>query len=427
MMPRQNFSRMKWLALCLVIVLASCGSAGPSSSGSSAPTSAISAAPTDAPAQPRSDSSGAPGQSGAPAPPARPTPEAAPTQAPDAATEAPAAPTASGRASAGTFVVPKQEQPPTARRTLPGAVYEQPNIQQEAQSFFELFYQARSLQRGGALGPEALSQLVEGAYADYTLPLFDQDVQDARAGKLVAVNFSGLAVAVDEWQSDSAGLSGTALVTVTRTRAATRSDRSEAPQTATYQFRLKRAPADGGGVIWTAIDFFNPVTKRWVSEPEVGAEKQIADEIQSFFDEFYAARTLAPGGSFDFEKTTALTQLSYRDYTLPLLQRQQDEVNAGKLIAVSYTDLKVQVLNYDPVATNHGGIATVQVTRTSHVRRPGGDEPPQTGVYQFRLHRHMNESGRFYWLAVDFKQPEVGRWVSEIAGMSVPVPASGYG
>lgn len=178
---------------------------------------------------------------------------------------------------------------------------------------------------------------------------------------------------------------------------------------------------------WVATDFLNPATRRWVSEPTVTNEDRVASEIQTFFKEFYAARTLTPGGKLDFEKTTALTQLSYRDYTLPLLQRQQDEVDAGVLISVFYTDLTVQVFSYDPVATNHGGIATVQVRRTSRVQRADGAQPPQTGTYQFRVHRHTDEAGRSYWLAVDFKQPEVGRWVSEIAGLSVPVPASGYG
>ena len=85
------------------------------------------------------------------------------------------------------------------------------------------------------------------------------------------------------------------------------------------------------------------------------------------------------------------------------------------------------VLGYDPRATDHGGVATVQVTRTARVTRPGGAESPQTATYRFRLHDHHDESGKVYWLAVDFFQPQAGRWVSEIAGMAVSVPSAGHG
>ena len=40
---------------------------------------------------------------------------------------------------------------------------------------------------------------------------------------------------------------------------------------------------------------------------------------------------------------------------------------------------------------------------------------------------HHDESGKAYWLAVDFFQPQAGRWVSEIAGMAVSVPSAGHG
>jgi hypothetical protein len=85
------------------------------------------------------------------------------------------------------------------------------------------------------------------------------------------------------------------------------------------------------------------------------------------------------------------------------------------------------VLDFSTTATDHGGIATVQVTRTARVTRPNGPEAPQTGVYRFRLHDHHDETGKTYWLAVDFFQPQAGRWVSEIAGMAVSVPSAGHG
>jgi hypothetical protein len=109
-----------------------------------------------------------------------------------------------------------------------------------------------------------------------------------------------------------------------------------------------------------------------------------------------------------------------------LLTRQQDEADAGRPTSVAYTGLKVEVLDYNPRATDHG-VATVQVTRTARVTRPDGPEPPQTATYRFRLHDHHDESGKAYWLAVDFFQPEAGRWVSEMAGMAVSVPSAGHG
>ncbi|HEX6606567.1 MAG TPA: hypothetical protein VF276_06590, partial [Chloroflexia bacterium] len=142
---------------------------------------------------------------------------------------------------------------------------------------------------------------------------------------------------------------------------------------------------------------------------------------------FYAARTLVPGGSFDLTTTGEMTNFAYRDYTLPLLQKQQDEADAGQLSTVNYSDIKVKLLDWNAQATDHGGIATVEVTRTSHVTRPGKSEEVQTGTYQFRLHRHTGDNGEPFWVAVDFLSPISNQWVSESAGMSGPVPPSGHG
>jgi hypothetical protein len=277
---------------------------------------------------------------------------------------------------------------------------------------------------------------VDGAYADYTIPLFEREVADAQAGILLDATFSDLDVRLDQWQPTADGLSGTALASVTRTRTAVRSDRQEAPQTATYQFRVERRRNGTDGVAWVATDFLNPATNRWISQPDTAADPQVSSAAQDFFERFYAARTLKPGGKFDLDTTLQLTQLAYQDYTMPLLTRQQEEADAGKLTSVEYTDLKVELLDYNPKATNHGGVATVQVTRTARVIRPAGPEPPQTATYRFRLHDHHDESGKAYWLAVDFFQPQAGRWVSEIAGLAVAseiaglavaVPSAGHG
>jgi hypothetical protein len=344
----------------------------------------------------------------------------APTAAP-AATQA-EAPTA----QADTFVVPAKQSEALPPQALPGASFANPDVEGELRAFFERVYQARTIQRGVKPSADALRQLVDGAYADYTIPLFEREVADADAGRLLEATFSGLEVALDEWKPAADGLSGTALVSVTRTRTTGRSDRQEAPQTATYQFRAERRRS-GEGVAWVATDFLNPATNLWISQPSAAQDPQVDAQIQDFFKRFYAARTLAPGGKFDVDTTIQLTQLAYQDYTLPLLTRQQEEADAGKLTAVEYTDLKVEVLDFSATATDHGGIATVQVTRTARVTRPGGPEAPQTGTYRFRLHDHHDETGKTYWLAVDFFQPQAGRWVSEIAGMAVSVPSAGHG
>jgi hypothetical protein len=398
-------SKLNGLLLGLVLLLASCSSA---TNQGAAPTLAAPPPATAAP-QPATQ----PPATSAPAP----TVAAAATLAPPTVTAI----------QADVFVVPAKQSEALPPQALADASFAQPDVDREVRAFFERVYQARTIQRGVKPSADPLRQLVDGAYADYTIPLFEREVADANEGKLLEAIFSDLDVQVQNWQPAADGTSGTALVAVTRTRAATRSDRQEAPQTATYQFRVERRRAGDNGVAWVATDFLNPATNRWVSQPTAAEDPQVDAQIQDFFKRFYAARTLVPGGKFDVDTTIQLTQLAYQDYTLPLLTRQQDEASAGKLSAVAYTDLKVEVLDFNPTATDHGGIATVQVTRTARVTRPNGAEPPQTGTYRFRLHDHHDESGKTYWLAVDFFQPQAGRWVSEIAGMAVSIPSAGHG
>jgi hypothetical protein len=324
-------------------------------------------------------------------------------------------------------VVPAKQSEALPPEALPDSAFARPDVEREVRAFFERVYQARTITRGVAPNADALRRLVDGAYADYTIPLFEREIADANDGKLLGATFSSLDVRLDEWQPAPDGLTGTALVSVTRTRAAERSDGEEAPQTATYQFKVERRRSGDAGVAWVATDFLNPATNQWVSQPNVADDPQIDAEIQTFFKRFYAARTLKPGGKFDVDTTIQLTQLAYQDYTLPLLTRQQEEADAGKLTSIEFTDLKVKVLDFNPKATDHGGVATVQVTRTARVTRPSGEEAPQTATYRFRLHDHHDESGKTYWLAVDFFQPQAGRWVSEIAGLAVAVPSAGHG
>jgi hypothetical protein len=337
-------------------------------------------------------------------------------------------PTVTAVAAVGdTFVVPAKESEALPPEALPGMTFDTPDVEREVQAFFEQVYAARTIVRGTPPSADALRRLVDGAYADYTIPLFEREIADANDGELRDATFTDLGVHLDKWQPAADGLTGTALVSTTRTRTATRAGGPEAPQTATYQFRLERRHSGDNGVAWVATDFLNPATGRWVSQPNVADDPQVDSEIQAFFQRFYAARSLQPGGKFDVDTTLQLTQLAYQDYTMPLLLKQQEEANAGQLTSVEFTGLNVKVLDFNPKATDHGGVATVQVTRTARVTRPSGPEAPQTATYRFRLHDHHDESGKTYWLAVDFFQPEAGRWVSEIAGLAVAVPSAGHG
>jgi len=392
-------ARLSYLLLGLAMLLASCGGAG---------------------GQPRAALT-----TEALVPPPPPPPPTAAPPATQPAVPAPITPIAA--ATADMFVVPAKQSEALLPEALPGAALAQPDVERELRAFFERVYQARTIERGVPPGADALRRLVDGAYADYTIPLFEREVADANDGELLEATFSDLDVRLDQWQPASDGLTGTALVSATRTRTAVRAGGPDAPQTATYQFKVERRRSGADGVAWVATDFLNPATNRWVSQPSVAEDPQVAGEIGRFFERFYAARTLKPGGKFDVDAIIQLTQLAYQDYTLPLLVKQQEEADAGKLTAVDFTNLKVEVLDFNPKATDHGGVATVQVTRTARVTRPSGPEAPQTATYRFRLHDHHDESGKTYWLAVDFFQPEAGRWVSEIAGLAVAVPSAGHG
>src|SRR5205085_7524842 len=136
------------------------------------------------------------------------------------------------------------------------------------------------------------------------------------------------------------------------------------------------------------------------------------------------ARSLKPGGKFDIDTAREQSAFAFQDYTIPLLEKQQEEVDRGKLTSVSYSDIKTEVVSWFPQATSHGGIATVKVTRTVRVVRPAGAEQPRTETYQYRLHRHWAEDDTGLWLAVDFFSPTTGKWVSESAGTTAPEPST---
>lgn len=348
---------------------------------------------------------------------AKPSPTIAPPPAPTATTAV--APTPVGP----TIVVPGVTPTPEAR---PVPIDVGQDVRSELTTFFNTFYKARTLVRGGQFDFATTRALTAAPYQEYTVSLLQNDAADAAAGKLLAVNYTGISVQLDNFQGS--GGTGTGLVTVTRTMNVTRDTGTLAPQTATYQFRLRRMPLDPPHAAWVAFDFFNPGANAWVSDlaaaPTTGS---IGSEISAFFTQFYALREVQPGGKLDINRNAQLTAFAYQQYTVPILEQQQKEIASGQLTSIRYTDISTKVLSWDTSATNHGGIATVQVTRTSRVVRPNGAEAPQTATYQFRLHRHTDETGKGYWLAVDFLNPAAGAWVSDSAGQPWVVPPSGHG
>ena len=336
-----------------------------------------------------------------------------------------------------TFVVPVPTEQPITRDFLANASYANPDIQRELRSLFQLFYNARTLPRGGQFDVAALPGLVEGSYADYTLPLFEQEVSDAQAGRLLEVRFSAVAVSVLEWTGWGAdGRAGAAKVSVTRTRTELRAGSSPTAETATYKFAAERWGQRSelyGGIVstnagpdavhWSVYDFVNPATDRWISQPPPFTAGQASTELAAWFADFYAARSVEPGRPFDINPSLWRVNGSYAAYTKPLLVETAQQVASGAIKEIRYTGISVKLITWDENATSHGGLALVEVTRTAHVTNASGPEPAQTATYQFRVHRHVGAT----WFAVDFLRPDVGRWVTEIAGATVIVPESGHG
>jgi hypothetical protein len=287
----------------------------------------------------------------------------------------------------------------------------------ELNTYFEIFYNARSAENGAVLILDTNRNLTDEYYRDYTMPLLHKTMDDLIEGRLREVTYNGISVQVDDWRPGTAG-TGIADVRVTRTRHEERVDTTPTDETATLRFRVKRR----GDLGWAVVDFLNPSTNKWVSENVPPVPQHVKTGAAEYFRQFYAARTLPTGGKLDISRTADLTAFAYEEYTMPLLRRQQADADAGKLTRVFYTDIQTEVLNWHPEATSHGGIAVVKVTRTANVVRPGGAEPPRTETFEFRVHQHHNEPGEPPWVAVDFLNPSTGVWVSESVGMPAPIP-----
>ncbi|HMA35928.1 MAG TPA: hypothetical protein VKY74_15805, partial [Chloroflexia bacterium] len=359
------------------------------------------------------------------------------TAAPPAATATsapPPSPTAVSVAASPTFVIPTAIATPVPGVVAMAALVQSPagspDYTPEVQAYFALFYKARTLAPGGQFDLSTITNLTAPPYRDYTLALLNKNQADADAGKLRQVSYSD--VAVIGVTLDAPGADGKPVVaaTIHRTQTQVRTDSTVSPETLDLQFLLKRTDLGNGQVAWQAFDFFNPAANAWLSDLARAAAvttAQIGPEIQDYFTHFYTARSVSAQGQFDFATTQGLTALAYQQYTLPLLQQQQAEVDAGRVTGVSYSGISVRVESWDPLATSHGGIALAAVTRTSHVQRPGQPEEIQTATYHFRLHRHVGDDGKPFWIAYDFLSPISGKWVSDSAGMSGQVPEPGHG
>lgn len=295
----------------------------------------------------------------------------------------------------------------------------QAELAEEITAYFDSFYMARSLEVGTSdFSLDWIRIITQEPYRSYTIGLLRKDQEEVDAGKVLTVAYKDITTKLDKWQPGS-GETGTALVTVKRAKVTTRKGAAAQSEVASLQFRLQRRGAND----WLAFDAYNTGTGRWVSESVPPPSQNVVKEIDNYFREFYAARTLQPGGKFDIKKTEYITAFTYRDYTVPLLERQQAEANGGKLTKVTYSNIKTEVVSWYPEATAHGGIATVRVTRTANVARPSGAEPAQTETFQFRVHRHQGEASVAPWVAVDFFSPGNKEWVSRTAGQDEPIPS----
>ena len=427
------------LGLMVLLLLAACDAGAPATAVPTAvPSTAttVPIAPTDT-AAPPAPTVAAPTDT-VPAPTATTVAAAPPTDtasAPATSTVEAVQPTPIGTIVGDVFMVPAVAPTvpiqPVLLAVTPAAAG-RIDVAAEVAAFFKEFYDARTFTKDASSFDlvERSRALTDEPYPDYTITLLQKDADAFDAGLLVNTTYSAVSTSVEQWTPGANG-TGTAIVAVTRTRTDTRKGIAPSSATANLRFKLERRPQPDGdtqAVSWVAVDFFNPATNGWVSANVPPATADIAKEIDAFFkNDFYPARSLVPGGKFNIEKTLEITAFAYQDYTIPLLQKQQADANAGNVTRVTYTDIKTEVVSWFPQQTSHGGVATVKVTRTSNVTRPAGADPPQTATYQFRVHRHWDETGKGLWIAVDFLSPITNKWVSESAGLGGPVPATGHG
>src|SRR5262249_15147056 len=153
------------------------------------------------------------------------------------------------------------------------------------------------------------------------------------------------------------------------------------------------APTPGGTTM--VVPGVTPTPEAKPYPIDVGQDTR--SELNAFFNAFYKARTLVPGGQFDFQTTRSLTAAPYQEYTVSLLQNDADDAAARKLLSVMYTGISVQQNSFQGSGGN--GTALVTVTRTMNVTRDTGVLAPQTATYQFRLRRTVLDPAHAAWVA----------------------------
>jgi len=69
------------------------------------------------------------------------------------------------------------------------------------------------------------------------------------------------------------------------------------------------------------------------------SKPRIETEVQQVFELNYQARTPRPGGQFGVDALRGLVGCAYADYTLPLLDREIRDAQAGVLQQVTFKDV----------------------------------------------------------------------------------------
>src|SRR6185503_445442 len=127
----------------------------------------------------------------------------------------------------------------------------------ELADYFREFYNTRTLQRGGVLSPNWVRNILDEPYLDYAISQVRKDMSEADAGRLLEVSYSDVSATLDKWQAVSSNSgSGTAVVSVKRTRHLTRKDSAPVADAATLRFKLQRhvRTTEGQeGTFWTAF------------------------------------------------------------------------------------------------------------------------------------------------------------------------------
>ena len=128
-------------------------------------------------------------------------------------------------------------------------------IAAELRSFFDQFYQARTLTGLHALDLRKSEELVAGSYVEYTMPLLRESQAEAESGALKELRYADISVRLEKWDRAATIHGGLATVAVTRSVFATRSTGAEPPGPRRSNF------------VSTVISTFSPPDRRTQGRP----------------------------------------------------------------------------------------------------------------------------------------------------------------